>query len=596
LLLWALPSVAQVRLGDLSAQAEGELTAGYNGSFGNQQTSDHAVAVGGNGTVGGYYYNPQFLSFSVLPYYDRSQDNSDTQSLTDSSGYTGTLNVFSGSHFPGFIGVNQQWNGSGTFGIPGVAGLTTNTDSRGLNLGWSALLPNLPTLSVGFSDTTADSTVYGSDSSSASTSRTFTLGSSYTFAGFVLNGGFNHVTTDATLTGLLENGSAETTDGSSNQVHFTALRDIPFYHSQISFGLSRGTYTDDTDGDRQYGTTDAANVSTTLKFPKVPVTVYANYTDNLFGSFEQQLLASGQAPFQTSISPASHSLTMGASAFYTVLPGITVNGFVNHTAQVSAGQTYGLTQFGGNVNYSLFRRIRGLSFSVGVVDSAGQQGNTRAGLVGNVDYRRDWGQWETDCYFRYDQNVQTLLVAYTISTMTYGASLKRQLVHDVQWVAVANSTQSVFEQQSGDGNRGESFTSMVLWHWITVSGNFMESKGTSIITATGLVATPVPGQELSPSNLVVYNGNSYGGSLRLNPLRSLGLSASYAKAASDTISSLLPSNNASTEFYGLLTYRLRKLLFTAGATKFRQSISTSGTPPSMVTSYYFGVSRWFKGF
>jgi hypothetical protein len=595
-LLGAMPVAGQVEYGNLHAGANGELTTGYTGAFGNLQNSDHSWGVGGNGTINGYYYNPNFLSFSVIPYYDRSQNNSDSQSITDSSGYIGNLNIFNGSHFPGYVSFNQQWNNSGTFGIPGMAGLTTNNKSHGFSVGWSALLPDWPTLSVSYSDTTSSSSLYGSDSSSDSTNRAFRVGSSYHVAGFYLNGGFNHITTDANIKGVLENGGTETTDGSSNVYHLNVLRALPFHNSQLAVGVSRSDYNDDFSGGHESGTTDNANANLTLQFPKLPVNVYANYTDNLFGAFQQQLVGSGQPPVQSLISPGSRSLAVGASAFYSVLPRLTVSGYVNHTEQFFNGQDYGLTQFGGNVSYAFFRRLKGLSFTVGMVDSANQQGNTRAGFIGNVDYRRSLGRWDIDTYFRYDQDVETLLVAYTTSTMTYGATVKRQLPHDLRWVAVATGTRSVFEQHSGEVSYGESFTTMLMWRRVSASANYMQSNGTAILTAGGLVGVPVPGQEIPPSNLVFFSGKSYGGSLRYNPTRSLGFTASYSKSDSNTISPILPSNNSSTQYYGLVTYRLRKLLFTAGATNFRQSISTSGTPPGVVTSYYFGVSRWFKAF
>jgi hypothetical protein len=255
-----------------------------------------------------------------------------------------------------------------------------------------------------------------------------------------------------------------------------------------------------------------------------------------------------------------------------------------------------LTQYGINANYNFLRRIKGLTVNGGVVDTADQQGNSRLGFIGNATYNHAFGRWQVGSFFRYDQDVQTLLVIYTTSTLSYGATVKRDLGHDLRWVGVVNATRSAFEQQAGDGSQSESFTSMLMWRRISVSGYYTESKGTSILTANGLVPTPVPGQLISPSNLVVYNAKGDGGSLRFNPTRTLGFNASYSKSEGTNINPLMASNNGTTDINALATYRLRKLLLTAGYTNFRQSISSSGTLPSVVTSYYFGVSRWFKGF
>jgi hypothetical protein len=248
------------------------------------------------------------------------------------------------------------------------------------------------------------------------------------------------------------------------------------------------------------------------------------------------------------------------------------------------------------VNYNFFKKLKGLLFNAGLVESANQQGNTRIGAIGNVSYDRYFGKWEIGAFVRYDQDVETLLVMYTTSSFNYGASIKHEMKHDMRWVGIFNSTKSAFEQVPGDGNHAESFTTMVISPRVTVSGNFTKSSGMSILTATGLVATPVPASMVSPDNSIVYNGSSYGGSFAVNPVKHMVVSTSWSRALSNTVSPLLLSNNGSTNYYGLATYQYRKLLFSAGCTKFNQSISSSSTLPSMLTSYSFGISRWFKGF
>lgn len=596
LLLFALPSTAQVAFGDLHATANGQLSTVYADEYGDLQTGQHSWGFAGTGTIAGNYYNPNFLSFSLLPYYGRSQDNSDSQSITNASGYTGTVNIFGGSHFPGFVNFNQTWNSSGTFGIPDVSGLTTRNNNHGLNVGWSLLLPSLPTLSIAYGDNSGTSSLLGSDTSTAFTTHSLNVGSTYNLAGFYLNGGFIHLTNDTNFNGL-ENGETETTDGSSNQYRLTAQRGIPYNNSRFSLGLTRSSFSsNDSTGGQNYGTTDNATANLNLRFPRVPVTLTATYTDNLLGSFEQQLISSGETPLASIVSPESHSLSLEASTFYTVLPRLVVGGYVDRTEQYFAGQSFGLTQVGVNANYNFLRKLKGLTFTAGLVDSANQQGNTRVGFVGNAGYNRYFGKWEVGSFVRYDQDVQTLLVMYTTSTLNYGATIKRQFSHDLRWAGVVNIVKSVFEQQSGDGSHAESFTGMFIWRRATLSGTYTKSNGTSILTATGLVASPLPPSLISPSNTVVYNGSSYGVNLSVNPVRNMVISTAWSKALSNTVSPLLLSNNGSTNYYGLATYQYRKLLFSAGVTKFDQSISSANALPAMLTSYSFGVSRWFKGF
>jgi hypothetical protein len=587
---------AQVAFGDLHATANGQLSSLYNSNFGNFETDEHSLGFAGRGTISGDYYNPNFLSFSLLPYYGRSQDNSDTQSITDASGYNGTINIFKGSHFPGFVNFNQTWNNSGTFGIPGVAGLTTTNNGHAVNVGWSALIPDWPSLTFMYGDTSGTSTLLGSDSSTASTTRSFTLGSTYTLAGFYLSGDFIHLNTDTGISGL-EDGESEKTNGSSNQYRLTAQRPIPYNTSNLSMGFTRTSYDiEDSFGNQNDGTTDTANANLSLRFPKLPVTFTAIYSDNLLASFEQQLVSNGQTPLTSITSPESHSLSFEASTFYNVLPRLVVGGYVDRTEQYFAGQTEGLTQVGLNVNYSFLRKLKGFTFNAGILDSASQQGNTRIGFIGNANYNRYLGKWEVNAFVLYNQDVQTLFVNYTTSTLNYGGSLKRQFSQDLRWVAVANLVRSMFEQTSGDKSHGESFSTMVIWRRASLSGTYTQSSGTSILTANGLVSTPIPAQVISPGNSILFNGKSYGSSVSVYPVRNMTISTSWSKSLSNTVSPLLLSNNGSTNYYGLATYQYRKLLLQAGFTKFNQSISSSGALPSMLTSYSFGISRWFKGF
>lgn len=587
---------AQIALGDMHASANGNVAADYAGEFGNLQSSEHSLGFGGSGTINGYYYNPQFLSYSVLPYYNRAQDNSDSQSITDSSGYTGTVNIFSGSHFPGYFGIRQNWNSSGTFGIPGVAGLTTEDASHGFNLGWSELIPDKPSLSIGYAQGSSSNSLLGSATTTAATNRNFDVKSSYYIDAFRLTGGFIHASANTGVGGLVD-GQTETNTTSSNEYYATASRTIPYRGSSFSVNYNRGSYdTEDSLAGQNNGTTDNVTGNVNLMFPRLPVSIVANYTDNIFGSYEQQLVNNGQAPVGGLASPASRSVSLNASTFYNVMPGAMVGAYVTRTEQYFDGQDYGVTQFGVSGSYGFSKKLKGLRFNVGVVDTADQEGNERVGAVGGAFYSLSHGRWEAESFARYDQDTQTLLAIYTTSSLNFGGTLKYRLPHDVRWVSVANITRSVFEQVSGSENRSEGFTSMLLAARATLSANYSESKGTSVFTATGLVQTPVPGSVISPENATLYNGVSYGGGFKVNPMHNMAISTAYEKTSSNSVSPLLASNNGSTLYTGLLQYQFRKVIFTAGATKFNQHIFPSGTPPSMLTSYTFGITRWFKGF
>ncbi|MFY9741040.1 MAG: hypothetical protein WAK21_03495 [Candidatus Sulfotelmatobacter sp.] len=605
-LLWALTlghsAEAQKSIGDFHATANGQLETLYSGNYGNLEGTDtHALGLAGRGMISGDYYNPNFLSFSVLPYYGRSQDNSDMQSITNASGYNGTLNIFKGSHFPGFFNFNQTWNNTGAYGIPDVAGLATTNNNHGLNVGWSALIPGLPTLSVGFGDTGGTSSLLGSDETTASSTRNFNVGSTYNLFGYYLSGGFIHLTNNVSINGL-EDGpdglpETETANGSSNQYRFTAQGPIPYRRSSLSFGFTRDSYNiNDTLGGTNYGTTDTINGNINLMFPKAPVTVTTIYTDNLLGSIEQQLVSSGEVPLTGLNTPESRSLSVEASTFVNVLPRLLVGGYVQRTQQFFDGANFGVTTLGLTVNYNFIHGLKGLTFYGGVNDNADQQGNTRAGFIGNVTYNKYVGKWQFNGFFLYNQDAQTLLVMYTTSTLNYGGTVKRQINPNLTWAAVANVTRSGFEQVAGDSNHGESFTTMLIWNKASLSGIYSKSNGVGILTSTGVVTTAVPSQLLGPGASVLYNGKSYGVNTSFYPVRHMIVSGAWSKSFGSSTSPLLAQNSGNTNYYGFAGYEYRKLIFQAGVTKFTQAISDSGTLPSMLTSFSFGVQRWFKGF
>ena len=233
-------------------------------------------------------------------------------------------------------------------------------------------------------------------------------------------------------------------------------------------------------------------------------------------------------------------------------------------------------------------------------DSAVKQGNVGAGLVANANYNRRVGNWELSANYNYNQNVETLLAIYQESAMSYGGGVDCRFKDGLSWNLSGGGGHTAFVQTKGDSSHSEAINTGVSWHRTTLSANYSKSYGTSVLTPTGLVAVPVP---IITNNLVVYNGVSRGLSFGTSPRRNLTLSMAYAKANSNTLGSYtlgagngLASLNETELYTGMLQYRLRKLYFNASVVQFRQSISAAGVAPSNVTTYYFGISRWFKAF
>ena len=604
-MFWALPAAAQVEFKGVTASMSGSVAAGYSGDLsGEGGGSDHGMVLGGAGALQGSFYNPNFISFSATPYYNRSQSNSDSQSIFDSSGYSGNINIFSGSRFPGNISFGQDYNTSGLYGIPGTTGLTTKDSNRSFGISWSELVPGLPSASVFFTRGSGSSSLLGSDAQNEVKQDSYGIRSGYRLAGWNLGASFIHQTVDSNTAGLLESGEsgeAETTNTSANSYGFNVGHKLPL-NGGFGLGVSRTDYSSGYGGNTSgssNGTTDNAFANLNLQLWRFPITATAAYTDNLQGGFEELLLSNGGTEMQTNLSPESRSLLLNVSTAYHVMPDVTVNGYLSRQEMYLLGQSYGMTQVGANVNFSLGRRFKGLTATIGANDSADQQGNTGATLVANVNYTGNVGHWDFGANFGYDQNVQTMFAIYQTSSMSYGGNLHRRLANGLSWSLGGGGGRTAFEQVAGNGSQAETVNSSLSWHGYTVGADFSQSSGTSVLTPAGLVPVPAP---VVSNNLVVYSGQGYGFGFGGSPVRRLSFSVAYSQANSNTLgqsstSNSVPPNNNSTELTtGLLTYQYRKLYFNASVLQFRQSISASGTPPSRVTSYYFGISRWFKLF
>ena len=124
----------------------GTFSAGYNNDTSNFAGSEHSIVFGGNANLSGWYYNPNFLSFNVQPFYNQSRDNSTFQSITASSGVNVSTQIFSGSRYGGSISYSTAFNSSGSFNIPGLANYSTHGNDNTFAVNWGVHLDNLPTL------------------------------------------------------------------------------------------------------------------------------------------------------------------------------------------------------------------------------------------------------------------------------------------------------------------------------------------------------------------------------------------------------------------------------------------------------------------
>ena len=591
------PQAPEISLGENTKLSVGGLfTFGYTGDYGDVVSSDHGLTFGVDGRIAGYYYNPNFISFTATPYYNQSRDNSNYQSLTGASGVSSTVELFKGSHFPGSVSYRYDRNSSGTFGLVGQPNFTTIGTGQGFGINWSALLPNLPTVTVGYSQGDGSGTIYGTSEQTTSSTRLFNVRSGYQIEGFRLNAFYDRNTLDSKFPQFLAGQSESVQDSSGNDVGFGVQHDLPFqgqfytnydrstadsnYFSNAGQVSNVSTYTDDI-------------VNTGASFhptEKLTLNVLENYTSNLNGYLAQNLVGTGIAEPGLSLGSGAHSSTIGGGATYQFTNDLSVASQATYYDQEYFGKSYTGTYLSGTVNYGK-RLLNMFTFSASVIDSSNGQGTNAVGFVGNVNFFHNIKGFQTSGVFTYAQNVQSLLVTYTTSYYSYSANVHRRLPAGLQWTAAFNGAHSGLTNYQGTSSSGEGYSTSLSSRKFTVTGNYTQSTGISLLGAGGFVpisATP------GVTDFITFGGSSYGGGLSVTPMRRLVIAGSYNRAISNTLGQTISHNN--TEIYNAqLLYHLRRIGLQAGYTRFTQGISAVGAPAN-TTAYFVGVSRWFDFF
>ncbi|MGA2962369.1 MAG: hypothetical protein ABSD96_11905 [Candidatus Korobacteraceae bacterium] len=598
------PQGSGVQIGENThVHAAGLLTGGYTGDYGDQTSSDHNVAASGDGEVSGYYYTPNFISFDATPYYNQSRADSNSQSISGASGVSTAVNLFTGSHFPGSVNYHMDDNSTGLFGLSGQPNFTTKGRDQGFGIGWSALLPNLPTLSVGYSQGSGDSTIYGTSQMANSNSRIFNLRSSYQLLGFRLSGSFNDNSFDSQYPAFLAGQQETASNSHGHSFGFNANHALPV-HGTFAASYSRSSFSTDEGTTATSYTTSTENANANFH-PTRKFEVFANesYTDNLSGALAQTLVNSGAVPPTINLGSSSQSLTLGGGVGYQF------TNYLNGSAQVTRYQQYYFgtnldgTYASGTVNYGK-RLLDMFTFSASVVDShSGQssnvagftgQGANAVGFIGNANYFHPFGRWATSGSFSYAQNVQTLLITYTTSSYNYNARLERRFRHGIQWIAAFNGSHTGLTNQPDTASRSEGYSTSFSMRRFALNANYNSYSGNSLLSTAGLTPVlPTPG--LPVSDLINYLGSSYSGGVSATPLRHFTVSGTYGRSISDTNAGGISSSNNTEILNGQLQYHFRRISMLAGYTRLNQGISVIGAPVS-VTSYFVGVSRWFNFF
>jgi hypothetical protein len=581
----------QMTVGDkFKMLMNGNVGAVYTGNFGSDIGSNHSLGLGINGTLEGYYFDPQFLNFQVRPYYDRAQSNAESQAVTRGSGVESSASVFGGSHFPGSISYGRNFNGNSEFGIAGVPSVLGNSSGSNFNVAWSALLDGLPSLHASFSTSDSTSTLLGTSIQGRSSSKSFDLNSSYSLAGFSLQGRFGHYNTDFLSPSFLTGESISGTSSSTNY-GIIATRSLPLSGS-LGLGVLRTTSQSGTDNLAGNSYTATASIS---PLRRLSLSGTFNYLTNAFAELSQ-LFDQNNLPLLVKHDSKSNAAYMNTTATFTVGHGVTVTGYLNHRIQHFQGEDFQNSQYGGTVNFQKANSLFGfLRFSIGVVDSATQNGNGSLGLVTNVSMSRKFGQWETSGDFSYFQNTQTLFGVVTTSNYTYGGMLRRRIDSSTHWSASFRESRSGLSAQNGDANVSDSVITNLSWNKFSISGSYSRSNGEAVLTTNGTL-TPTPLGSLLGDYFLTFNARSYGLTASTQFFRILTLSGSYTNVSSNSVQNSLNTFNNGDRYSARVAVRMRRLYLIAGFDHAVQTASAVPGGPRSVNSYYVSLSRWFNIF
>lgn len=592
----ALTAAAQIRLGETSTSASGNISSGYSASYSNTQGSTHGWTLGGAGTFSGAFHSPNFLSYTFSPYLNQSRANSNFQSISNASGLNISANIFSGSKFPGSINYSKACNSEGNYAIPGLTDYVTHGNSDTFGVNWSENLPDAPSFSAGFETGTSQYSVYGANDSGKNAFHSLNLHSGYRWEGFNMGVYYSKGASHSVIPEIVAGTRAEVRN-SNDSYGFNVSHMLPL-HGSATGSINRSDWNTNYQDSTTNGSIDLINASAAVH-PKdrLTVTVNASYSDNLTGQIVQSILAAGGTVTGLDTSASSNSLDLMSVASYSPVKNLQTAAFFERRTQTFEGEGFGVKSYGGNASFMHGYLGGTFSSSVSVIANAAEEnGEDTIGFSASENYSNVLFGWHLNESFAYAQNVQTLLVSYMNSFYNYSGNARRNWGRFNVSMGGGGSRTALTEQ-AGTSNSSQSYSASAGFSpFLTANGTYAKSDGQALLTGTGLVGVPVPSPVL-PSDLVsLFGGKSYSLGLSSTPFKKLVLSASYGKSIFNTSSSGVASNNENDEFTTLLQYQVRKLNFVSGYSRLQQGFSTTGTKPEVISSYYMGLSRWFNFF
>jgi hypothetical protein len=418
----------------------------------------------------------------------------------------------------------------------------------------------------------------------------------YNLAGFRLGAGVTHSDTNNSLPEPLVEQPNQLSKANSTTYTFDLSRVLAL-NGNTWMNFSRNTTGYNALGTNDTQSTDVVTGGVSLKpSRKLSTNFNADYDDNLEGTVYQAETSAGVLAPLALPSEKSHSWGVSGEAQYTITDQFYVSGNISHRQQLFLGTAFDSTAYSADVNYG--HELWGGKFTAGtiVTDSTlGNGGGSLVGVLSNAIYIRKIGQWSISGSAGYSRNVETILIAYTTSGYNYSLSATHRL-GKLNWNGAAGGSKSVVAQVTGTNSLTQNYSTGLSSRRLGVSAGYAKSSGMGLFTAQGITSLPTGLPPTLLPTTVLYGGTSYSAGVGGMPIRGLTFSGNYVKSRSNTDNSSIASSNETDEANLYLQYKFRKIFFTAGYSRLVQGFSSSPTAPAMVSTYYFGLSRWFNFF
>jgi len=579
---------------NLNFAMDGDLSFGYNDSFGNQVPSTGNLNFGGTANIKGYYYDPKFLSFSASPYYNQSRLNSNYNSVFDSTGVTASAQFFGGSHTPGSFSYSRSYNREGQFGLPDTGTYRTRGSGQSFGIGWGFAFPKIPSFDVGYNFGSGSSSVLGTDVTGDNDYRTLTLGTGYEIKGFLISATYlnNHLT--ETLPDAVDFSQVLNADTTQDTRQVNVSHRLMF-NGNAHGSFNRTEYTSDFGSRPVHETFDNINTGVNLS-PLHRLNLGANvgYTENLAASLLQSVLPTSPAGVISTAGLSSNSLDISESASYAVTQRLNVQGWLDQRRQEVFGYELTSQLYSGGANYSrdLLGGTLGLYAGISRYRTSAADA-TQTGTTDSITYARRIETWTMSAFFHYSRNVESALAAFTQSGYGYSMGVNR-LFHGWRWNLSASGSRNALDAVNTSATFAQNYSSSFAGTRLSFFGSYARSSGNAVQTGTGLVNSPTP-VIVPAALLILYGGDSYSFGTSVHPTGRLNISADYLHNNYTTQNDQLSSQNRVKQAQVIVDYFYRQMHFVGGYSYLYQAIGTGGTPADFQT-VFVGVTRHFDFF